>query len=643
MQENIFYIREKLNQFKSTFCDNDFQINEDGEFCVWNHERLEPICNFVLIPHEIILISDGENIRKHKYVFTGIVNNETLLDKVEVPFEEIHNTKWLKKWNPYGEIYPNEKRNYRSIIRFMNQSEQKIPKVMEYDSIGWHYYNNGWSFLSEGSCIGDTTGQVRTTANGFKLLRDPKLDPKEAFLESLNMLSICDKKLTHALLGIVLTSIVTTPLIQSKELSPNFAMWIHGKTGLGKTRISNLFTRIFDTENTVRVDSYKNVIKSTCLKYKDCVAIIDDYGTSKTKVNEYRTDEKVESVIRWLGDRQLSVEYDIVPKGMALFTGEKFLEITEKNKSTIARTIRVKMDNIFNRSEDGFDIEKIKKFEQYEGSLYLPTSISYYLEWLAGKLNHHFIDDYLKDFSKNRKEISEVAHARYVDSIAHLINAFNFYLSYGKEKGFITPEEYFEKCKEAKDIFLELLQYQSESIIDPELELFLRELEEIIREGKIVVELKDESFYNKLNLDNNVYGIYDVDTNELKLHWEYVYSLVSENIRSKNGASAVIGVKKIGKMLSNANYIITSGGVTVPFTAIHRMVNQIKCRVITFDANMIPEIIQLIMDQYDIRVSEREREEDNYDYDYDKKNEKRIKKEISKVFRSIELMSSSDD
>ncbi|MFU1796430.1 hypothetical protein ACM1RC_21400 [Paenibacillus azoreducens] len=52
-------------------------------------------------------------------------------------------------------------------------------------------------------------------------------------------------------------------------------------------------------------------------------------------------DEKVEEIIRWAGDREASANFTVLPEGMALFTGESFLSINDKNASTIARLVRI--------------------------------------------------------------------------------------------------------------------------------------------------------------------------------------------------------------------------------------------------------------------------------------------------------------
>lgn len=130
------------------------------------------------------------------------------------------------------------------------------------------------------------------------------------------------------------------------------------------------------------------------------------------------------------------------------------------------------MDNIFNRDEPDFDLEKMREFEKYEHSNPLPTSIFYYLNWLSDKLNSQMIDHYRRDFQKLRIKFGSKLHSRIIDSVSHLFNAFNFYILYATEKEFLTPLESKVISQKALQIFESLLEDQSKPIIDSQVVLF---------------------------------------------------------------------------------------------------------------------------------------------------------------------------
>ncbi|WP_405168616.1 hypothetical protein [Paenibacillus sp. FSL H3-0286] len=616
-----------LSFFNEMYADDLFCVDEYGNFNVFTKGQMTPAYYFILIPVEKINVVDKQGgLIDTLYKFYALREGAALiLGPRIVSAKNLHNETWIKQWNPFAVIDLISRKTYPWILQFLSHIDRKIPTINELDQIGWYKDELGWFFLHSEGKIGVSKQDYRTTFIDFKFLKEDSLSEAQAFKETIGMLNICDYRVTYSLLSLVLLSLIVTPLIETKDLSPNFAMWIYGKSGLGKTRLSSLFTKIYDTENIVRVDAYKRDLKSAYIKYKDSVVVVDDYGTSKTTENEYRTDEKVENLIRWLGDRQLSSVYDALPTGMALFTGERFLNNNEKNSSTIARTIRVAMDNIFNRDEPDFVIEKMKRFEKYENSNPLPTSIVYYLEWLSGKLNSQMIDHYRRDFQKLRIKFESKLHSRIIDSVSHLFNAFNFYILYATEKEFITPLESKAMSQTAMEIFMNLLEDQSKPIIDPKVTLFLNLLTEAISEGTIRIALNEDLSYSNglINPSSGTLGIYYSKTEELKLIWESSYEIIREKSRLQNEPLA--GVKKLGKLLDEANLIIkASNGITSPLQTWGDPYRSTASRAITFDARKIGSITKLIKDingkfkqNTALPPEEHEQEIDDYDNDYE--------------------------
>ncbi|MFE9273920.1 hypothetical protein ACQKLN_17160 [Paenibacillus glucanolyticus] len=609
--EDGLSVEDCLRRFKAILPEGKYDVNDNGEFCIGSKE-LKPIANFVVIPLEKIQkVSDHRN-SEITYKFIGIVNNEIVLNEIEVSGFELHTPKWIKKWDlgHFCKIYDRVKGNHQLIVDFLYEVEKSLPKHIEFDTIGWQNYNDDWFYLHSGGVIGKVVASVRTSSDRFFMKKDGKLTPKEAFLGSLDMLKICDPKLTYSLMSYVLTSIVTTPLLSTKNLTPNYVLWIVGGTGFGKTTFSTFFTNIFESTNLARPDSHKtSIILPGLQEHKDCVFIIDDFGTSKTKQNEYTVINKVEDIIRKLTDRQHITEKGSVSHGMVLFTGEKFIEQNQQNASSIRRTIRVKMDNILNPEEEStYDYKKTERFNYHKDKLFFPTSIGDYLEWLSEKLKSNFLNDYKRDFETLRQEIGSKygSHGRYTDSFAHQIIAFNFFMAYGKERGFITPEQCVQNCNEAKKTFLDLLKDQSETIFDQDVELFLKGIKDAILSKKLVIGISSSSM---LDFDKNIYGIVTMEKEQevLKLDWQIVYNLVSQHIvDSQTHRNSFIGLKKLARLLDEYRLIcFNENGSTTPYKALNN--GQIeRCRVINFRTDMIPEIMDAIMALHEESKAETE-------------------------------------
>lgn len=334
-------VDECMNLYKSILPE-EFSVNDRGEFCL-AQKNPKAIANFLIIPLERVQKISDQGKTETSYTFIGILRNESILNKIEVSSTELHSPTWTKKWEMghYCKIYDKIKSNYQAILDFLFEVDRDIPIWFEFDTIGWQNFNNEWFYLHSGGAIGNPGISVRTSNNRFLMKKDKELSSKDAFLGSLNMLEICDHKLTYSLLSYVLTSLIVTPLIHTKQLAPNYVFWIMGGTGYGKTTFSTFFTNIFETTNLARPDAHKTaVILPGLQEHKDCVFIIDDFGTSKTKQNEYTVINKVEDIIRKLTDRQHATEKGSISNGMVLFTGEKFMEQSEQNASSIRRTTR---------------------------------------------------------------------------------------------------------------------------------------------------------------------------------------------------------------------------------------------------------------------------------------------------------------
>lgn len=578
-----------IKHFKTKYSDEEFDINENGEFCIIQNKVLNPISNFCLIPIGTANKSDGKTTSFFFIVLISDGLHTTVLPKIEVLQKDLATKNWLRNHIPLGMFYMNEAKGYRYIKKFILRSLSKdLLDIYDVENSGWHCIDNKWVYVHSGGTIGATDKKIRLNGQKSKLKIDKNITPEEAFLESLNMLDICDPKLTHALLSLVLVSVITSPLIQN-NLSPRFSMWIEGKTGMGKTSLSKMFTQIFEGHNIAHVYDYKKDLNKNVVN-RDCVSIFDDYGVAKTKRTVNETNEKIEKLIRDIGDREPSAYFTIRPEGMALFTGERFITMANADiTSTAGRVVRVQMDNLFdNKQTSSYDPVKIEKFNRFEKSCFLSTSMASYLEWVSEKLNAHFMDHYRKDFDLHRNYFSSAqnVHSRLKDSFAHLTVSFHFYLAYGLEKGYISPEENALYRKNAERVFWELLKEQSVSPFDPDVQIFIDALEELILQEKITVKVKGIPYMDQ----KEVLGILDLSEKNLSLVWQPVYEMVVNHICQLTDRSDFISNIKLGKLLREANLIHRSNDkVTKPISGLIG-------RAIQFRTDKFPNIIEFILE-----------------------------------------------
>lgn len=626
-----------IREFKSKYADKEFDINENGEFCIVKNKKLTPIANFSLIPFGTTTTEDGN---EDMFVFNAMIfdgQKIKVLSQKQVHYKDLATKKWLRNEIPLGMFNMNETKGYEFFRKFILRSLSKdLLDIFNVESSGWHCFDNKWVYIHSGGTIGTTDKNIRLANKESMLKIDKDIAAKEAFLESLKMLDILEPKLTQALLSLVLVSIITSPLIQN-GLAPQFSMWIEGKSGMGKTSLTKMFTQIFENPKLVHVYDFKKDLNKTVMN-RDCVSIFDDYGVAKTKRTADSTNEKIEKLIRDIGDRDSSANFTVRPEGMVLFTGERFVTMPNADiTSTAGRVVRVQMDNLFDKKQVAtYDPLKIERFNDYNESPFLSTSIADYLKWVSEKLGSHFIDNYRRDFEYNRCQYSAVAdaHSRMKDSFAHLTVAFNFYLTYGLENEFITPEECALYCERARGVLEELLADQVVSPFDTNVEVFLAALEELIFQDKIIVKVKGIPFMEQ----GDVLGIVDLSDKTMSLTWQPVYELVVNHIQVQHDRSDFISDIMLGKLLREAKLIYRSNErVTKPVTGLDG-------RAIQFNTDKLPKLVEAIIeknknrsfnelleDYASIARENERREQEKREY---KENEKELRKLKKSIFQS---------
>lgn len=572
-------------------------INDKGELCERSDLESKPICNFYISNVKKVKVIKNGEVNNIVFTITGIARGKHELPPIKVNSEELVSSKWLKKWGHYCEIYDNEKKNYRILKETIIALESE--ELESYENIGWHKINDRWVYLHRDGVIGDVEGKNVITSQELTLIRNIKLSEKDAYINSLEMLNCFNEKLILSLMSFSLTSILTSPLLAEKDIAPNFLLWISGYTGYGKTTFSSFITNLFEEGNLSRADSHKtNVLLPSLKKYRDSVFIIDDFGTSKSKTHEYSVITKVEDILRQLTDRNALKKGIEISEGMVLVTGERFFSQKPENQSTIYRTIRLKMDNMFNATEqDTYNSFAKQKYDEYKDMYFFQTSIYYYLHWASEKINGTLLSHYKKDFMTLREELSiqYSLNPRQTDAIAHQVNSFNFYVNYGMEKGFITPDTGNHLKNMSRRIFESILVDQVGEILDPQLEFFFNTLATKIMDKSLLIGKERYEF----KPSQGVIGFIANESNEdiLKIEWESLFNLIVKSNNKLRG----IQKKSFGKKLVEHELILPAEN-NITFSLKEMSYNyQQSHRIIKFRLDKLKEVKEAIEHQHALK------------------------------------------
>lgn len=128
-------------------------------------------------------------------------------------------------------------------------------------------------------------------------------------------------------------------------------------------------------------------------------------------------------------------------------------------------------------------------------------------------------------------------------------------------------------------------------------------LKKLLKEEKIrVIETVDLIYGSKLNNDQNVYGILDLNKNSLKLQWASVLQFMDDYLSRQENFVPMFShqSKTLGKLLSSLGFIRfqtyqNTNNVTKPYQIISDN-KEGKSRVIDFYADKIPEITDIVQE-----------------------------------------------
>ena len=500
-------------------------------------------CNFFIYPIEIIKSPD---LKIKKYIFNLYKNTFGDCYRVELNFNELENAKWLNIISPFLSMLSKPSQNYKKLLEYIDTliTKTKPPISIEYDTIGWVQYQNNWIFLHSGGAIGyeDKDLIFKTSIENVNLCCDDLIENKTSFKvdlekiaveKTLDMLDICNPSTTISLFSLTLMSIILTPLLNIKEVKPDFNMWLFGIRGYGKTGISSLFTRIFNIPNVLRVDSYKKEYKHKLKSFKDSILILDDYGVAKTTSRQASITEKVEDIIRSVSDSSVLADKTFKTGGVILFTGETFLGNEDSRKfdlrSSKDRCIIVQMDNIMNEKMiDNFSEDKKNRYLDYAKTSYMSRSYKYYIEWLSNDINGN-MNIYSEFFNNYLKDINGM-NARRKNAYAHLMASFKLYMKYAFQ--FIKSDEYENQLARARMTMMKIIDDQDYPLPDFGIEIFFKSMKNLIDTKEIIIPIHELSFRKRINLsDEDIDGELMINKGVLKIKWTQLYEKVCEHVR----------------------------------------------------------------------------------------------------------------
>lgn len=374
--------------------------------------------------------------------------------------------------------------------------------------------------------------------------------------------NIASVLILYSLLG------VSYKLFDEAGYTPHFLLFITGKTGSFKTTIAKLlFTQLSDPRyrdfpRRIDSDTVTSLERALVGSGVDTVTLIDDYSPAKSQRSALDMADKLESIIRMVGDGSTKSRSNVAlddcrgegVKGMVVLTGE----LRGKGLSSNLRCLYCEIE------KDKVDLPTVTYLQQNTNDYC--TLIQHFIYFLADNW------DFLKEHISNHFEVYRTWAAgtlnarRLVDVVAVLCNVADilsmFLTKYCKlpENKLATTIEHMKGSVLLSAKRSELLSVEEEPALR-----FMRTLVDLIEQGKLSITSERPV---ELSSPYDVDGF--TDANYFYLLPDNVYSKVTNYLKA-GGLYFGIDRDHLGKLLCREGYAIPAPNGKNKQTYYHRI------------------------------------------------------------------------
>lgn len=396
-----------------------------------------PLGNFSYRIVEQVTLDDGQR-RSLALAIRGQGQSGRVFPEVTVDASEFSGMNWIvENWGVDAIINVgfSNKEHLRKAGQVLSQGSLRRRDV--YAHLGWREVRGRKMFLYHGGAVGaDSEVEVQLDdpqLRDYQLPVHPAEMP-EAMAASLHFLELAPATVTVPLWAAMFLAPLT-PVI-----TPDFMIWIYGKTGTMKSTISALALNHYGSEwayNKMPASWGDTPAKIEMRAFiaKDVPLILDDFARD---VHTARgLDRKAEDTIRRLVNRQgrgrmtsqMTARLDFPPRGLILSTAEQL----PQGQSIIGRLMGVEI-------HPG-EIEKEKMTEGQEARHHYGHAMAGYLLWLAEQwdgLRRTLPGQWaeLRD-----RALQESGHLRIPSAIASLYVGLDMALAFFTERGAIVQSD----------------------------------------------------------------------------------------------------------------------------------------------------------------------------------------------------------
>lgn len=343
----------------------------------------KPICFVFLSFRQHQVYGEDENQLQDCLYSINLWADSQLFD-IELPKQEIYNSKWLKQLHTKNFILIS-KSQYELLLQAIQpdtNSSFYFEKIGIHQLYGKYYYAaSNCAITSEG-----IDKSIKAMQEGFNLEIDSELSLKdEAPKKSIENFMDYTAQNYRVFYPIHCISILAVLRYFLKKLgrSAGAVLWIDGKVASGKTQLAvtmgDFFNRSSNWEDQIKhlqtTKSKPKLIAAELSKYRNAVFILDDIKKEETSGSRDNTKNITDLLIRSIYTGKTGgFGTDEQPiDAAAVITGEYFKEI----ESTSSRLLYLNIDDFLQKETNSNQFKNIQKDKSY-----LAKFMSYFIQWL---------------------------------------------------------------------------------------------------------------------------------------------------------------------------------------------------------------------------------------------------------------------
>lgn len=382
-------------------------------------------------------IRDDGAEQTNQFALEGQLEGGQPLARVDVPAAQFGSLNWvIGSWGARAIIKPGQavKDHLRAAIQELSDV-RGIASKRVYAFTGWLFTQAGPVYLHAGGAVG-TEGpvdglEVDLSGNLARFCLRPPLtghDLKEGIRATLEILNVAPLEVSGPLMAGLWRSVLD---------SCDFALWLVGETGQGKSELAALVQQHFGPELNARNfpgnwSSTPNSLEGLTFAAKDSLTVIDDFAPKGSMQDMARYHSTAERILRAQGNNagrgrmtaQGTLRPEKAPRGLVLATGED----VPKGHSARARTL------ILEFPKGGMNWKALTPLQTQARSGVFAGVMAAYLQWLAPQLEavrggrHEALE-------RGRELFAGASHARTPAIAADLLWGADTFLTFAEGVG----------------------------------------------------------------------------------------------------------------------------------------------------------------------------------------------------------------